>query len=482
MTFPQSNSPAAAPEGSRSKGLGLTARVLLLILGFVLVAEAIIYVSALSNARLSLLKDRISAANTAALVFAASPQDMIPKSLAMEILDSVGTKTIAMKIHGTKRLLAVSDMPEAIDEEVDLRDASAFVAIPAAFRTLFASKNRVLNVRGPAPMGGDFIDIVMDESPIQQSLRATSTNILLASALLSALVAGLAALALDLMVLKPIRRLTRNLMDFAQNPADFRRIIVPSGASHEIGQAEGALASMETALSTELKEKKHLAALGLAVAKINHDLRNMLASAQLFSDRLALVKDPTARRIGEKLISTLDRAIAFCHSTLAYGRSLEPQPKPKWLDFHAAAAEVADALGLNFGENHILWRVDAPSDLKIYADPEHFQRILLNLARNSLQALKESPQIAAPSISLHATQDSAAVRLLIGDNGPGIPEHLRARLFQAFHITARAGGSGLGLAIAAELVHSHGGEIQFMPRDHGAWFTLSFPNPASDLH
>ena len=455
--------------------MGLSARVILLIMGFVTVAEAIIYVSALSGARLAFLKDRIAAAHTAALVFTASPQDMIPEALAMEILDSVGSKTIAIKIHGTKRLLAVSQMPEKIDEAVDLMDSSVMTAIPAAFRTLLAGQNRVLNVKGPAPMGGDFIEIVLDETPLQQALRATSANILLASILLSILIAGLAALALHLMVLRPIRRLTDNVMRFAQNPEDINRVIKPSGATHEIGQAEGALASMQTALFHELHQKKHLAALGLAVAKINHDLRNMLASAQLFSDRLANVKDATARTIGAKLILTLDRAIAFCQSTLAYGRSLEPQPQKQWVRFSQLAADTADALGLGHGQNRIVWSVDAPPDLMIYADPEHLQRITLNLARNAAQALSETAEIINPCICLTGRIEGEAAQLEIADNGPGIPHHLRAHLFQAFHTTARAGGSGLGLAIAAELAQAHGGKIELIDSVTGARFRVSLP-------
>ena len=158
-------------------------------------------------------------------------------------------------------------------------------------------------------------------------MRRYSVNILLLSLLISGLVASLAALALHLMVLRPVRRLTSNVVAFAADPENTARIIVPSGRTHEIGAAENALAGMQTILARELTQKKHLAALGLAVAKINHDLRNMLSSAQLISDRLAGVNDPLVMRLAPKTGGDARRAIRFCQTTLAYGRSADDPPK-----------------------------------------------------------------------------------------------------------------------------------------------------------
>ncbi len=73
---------------------------------------------------------------------------------------------------------------------------------------------------------------------------------------------------------------------------------------------------MEQTLVDELRTKKNLAALGLAVAKINHDLRNMLSAAQLLTDRLVDVRDPLTQRLAPKLVSTLDRGIRFCQAIL----------------------------------------------------------------------------------------------------------------------------------------------------------------------
>ena len=291
-----STSPALTPPNNAVR-FGLAARVLALIIVFVMLAEVAIYVPSIANFRNNWLRDRLAAARIAALVLEAAPQDMAPEDLKQELLKSVGAKMIVLKMHDTRRLLAVSDMPPQIDETYDLRAPSTAEGNTAAFRTLAAPPGRNLNAVGNAPMGADFVEITIDETPLRAAMLNYSVNILALSLFISAIVAGLAALALHWMVLRPVRRLTSNLMSFGENPEDVTRIIQPSGARHEIGRAEEALAGMQSALSRELTQKKHLAALGLAVAKINHDLRNMLASAQLFSDRLSAIADPVAQRL-----------------------------------------------------------------------------------------------------------------------------------------------------------------------------------------
>ena len=93
---------------------------------------------------------------------------------------------------------------------------------------------------------------------------------------------------------------------------------------------------MQRDLASMLQQKSHLAALGLAVSKINHDLRNLLTSAQLFSEGLSSLPDPRVQRFAPKLMRALERAIAFCESTLSYGRAQEPPPDRRPVDVEAA--------------------------------------------------------------------------------------------------------------------------------------------------
>lgn len=473
--------PAPLPQDKPVR-FGIAGRVLALITVFVMLAEVAIYVPSIADFRNNWLRDRLAAARIAALVLEAAPADMVPEDLKHELLMSVGAKTIVLKMHGTRRLLAVSDMPPQIDETYDLREPTAAAGIAAAFRALAAPPGRNLNVVGNAPMGADFVEITIDETPLKEAMRRYSVNILAVSLLISGIVAGLAALALNWMVLRPVRRLTSSLMEFGDNPEDVSRIIQPSGAGHEIGRAEEALAAMQSALSRELKQKKHLAALGLAVAKINHDLRNMLASAQLFSDRLSAIADPIAQRLAPKLVATLDRAIRFCQSTLAYGSAAEAPPRLRRMLLRPVADDVAQTLTAG-GEGRVAFQIDVPEAFELHADPEHLFRVLLNLARNAREALEatgSAPGLPA-RVVVRARREAGAAVIEVADTGPGVPPKLRANLFEAFHTSTRPGGSGLGLAIAADLVRAHGGTLALTGAAPGATFRITLPERANGL-
>jgi signal transduction histidine kinase len=448
--------------------------------GFVILAEIAIYVPSIANFRTNWLMTRLSAAYTAALVLEAAPKGMVPAELKRELLDSVGARMIVLQMGEARHLLAVSDMPPAIDESADLRSYSAWDSITAALQALIAPAGRIIDVKGPAPMGANFIEIAMDEAPLKAAMREYSENIVLVSLFISAIVATCAALAIHMMVLRPVRRLTSNLMAFAERPEDASRIIVPSRRTHEIGQAEKALAAMESALARELREKKHLAALGLAVAKISHELRNMLASAQLLSDRLAALPDPLAKRLAPKLVGTLDRAIRFCQATLAYGRAVEEAPKLRRVSLHALAREALE--GAVPAPSGIEAINDVPRDMTITADEEQMFRVLLNLCRNAAEALEGARDgiNRQPRIRLSAHREDGNVLIRVADNGPGLPPAARERLFEPFRGSVRAGGSGLGLAIAADIVRAHGGQVRLLDNnDHsdldGAVFEASLP-------
>src|SRR5918997_785203 len=132
-------------------------------------------------------------------------------------------------------------------------------------------------------------------------------------------------------------------------------------------------------------QKSWLAALGLAVSKINHDLRNLLASAQLFSDRLAGLPDPTVQRFAPKLMRALERAIDFCQSTLSYGRAQEAPPERRLLALQPLVEEVRETLGVG-PDSNVQWISSVERDLRIDADPDQLFRVLVNMGRNALQA------------------------------------------------------------------------------------------------
>ena len=472
----------AAPAPRRRYSIGLSSRVLVLMFVFVMLAEVAVYVPSIANFRNNWINDRLSSAFIAALVLEATPADMVPEDLSRQLLANVGAKTIVIKIHNARRLLAISDMPPEVDETWDARAPAPVESIAASWRALLARPGRMLNIVGAAPMGGDSIEIVMDESALQAAMYRYSINILLLALVISLIVGALAVLAMHWAILRPVARLTGNLMRFGDDPEDASRIIVASGAGHEIGRAEAALRVMQLTLVRELNQKKHLAALGLAVAKINHDLRNMLAAAQLLTDRLVDAPDPLTQRLAPKLVGTLDRAIRFCQSTLVYGRAADDAPvlrKMRLMPLVDEAIETVSPFGKVAGANRNPLDIDnaVPPDFDIMADSEHMFRVVANLLRNAVEALESAGTAdgAVPQIRVAARKAGATAVIEVSDNGPGIPAAIRPRLFAAFQGSTRIGGSGLGLAIAADLVRAHGGSIELAETATGATFRIALP-------
>src|SRR5665213_667228 len=389
-----------------------------------------------------------------------------------------------MKMGLRRRMLAIDDMPPPVADTCDMRNFTTVDAIVDAFAMMLNTKNNEMRVVGPAPMGGEYIELIMDESPLKKAMLRYSTDILFLSLVISGITAALVYLALHYMFVRPMRRITANMIAFRADPENADRVIAPSSRIDEIGTAERELATMQIDLASMLHQKSRLAALGLAVSKINHDLRNLLASAQLFSDRLAKIPDPGVQRFAPKLMHALERAIAFCQSTLSYGRVQEPPPDRRQIPLEPLVEEVHETLG--FGpEGPIRWIDAVERGLIVDADYDQLFRILLNLTRNALQTLESRDRAerdpGRDQIRVTGRREGAVVVIEVSDTGPGFPVMARERLFEAFQSSARSGGTGLGLVIAAELVRAHGGEINLVEGTIGATFRLTIPDQAVEL-
>jgi signal transduction histidine kinase len=475
---------AVRPEEIRTPRFGLSGKLLVLTILFVMIAEVLIYVPSVANFRVVWLKDRLATAYTAALVLDAAPNGIVSDELGKQILDSIGARAVAMKMGTRRRMLAVDDMPPAVAATYDMRNVYAVDAIIDAFATMLNNKKDVMRVVGPAPMGGEYIELVMDEQPLRKAMLRYSADILFLSLVISAITAALVYLALHYMFVRPMRRITANMIAFRADPEDNERAIVPSTRLDEIGLAERELATMQSELASMLHQKSRLAGLGLAVSKINHDLRNLLASAQLFSDRLAKIPDPGVQRFAPKLMHALERAIAFCQSTLSYGRLQEPPPDRRPIPLEPLVDEVHETLGLG-ADAPIRWITAIERGLIVEADYDQLFRILLNLARNAVQAMDTQAEgrtdPGRDQIRITGRREGAVVVIEVSDTGPGFSEKAQAHLFEAFQGSTRTGGTGLGLAIAAELVRAHGGDIRLVEGTIGATLRLTIPDRAVEL-
>ncbi len=472
--------PISSKGSDVRRGLGLSGKLLLLTLGFVMLAEVLIFVPSIANFRFNWLMDRLQAAQIASLAAEAAPNGKLPEMLREQLLMAAQVRGIAVKFPARRLLVMAEDMPPEIDADFDLTQTTALGKVMDALMVFPHSEGRTIRVSGEPPISnGAIVEVVMSEAPLRQAMVRFGLSILGLSLLISIITAGLVYLALNWLLVRPMRRLTENVIEFAHSPEDGRRIITPSGRGDELGRAESALASMQTELRDMLQQKSHLASLGLAVSKISHDLRNTLASAQLISDRIGMVKDPTVERATPKLISSLDRAIRLCQDTLQYGRAREPVPQRQKLIVRMLAEEVGDSLGLPRAEGP-LFNVSVPADLTADADQDQLFRILSNLCRNAMQALEAQKTSGGGAILVHGYRNGSGTIIEVGDTGPGIPKRALANLFVPFEGGVRVGGTGLGLAIVNELVRGHGGTVELARSGpDGSTFRIVIPDSGS---
>jgi signal transduction histidine kinase len=263
--------------------------------------------------------------------------------------------------------------------------------------------------------------------------------------------------------------------DYREAPEDPRRVIMPLASVTELRRAETALFDLQTQLSAALRHRERLAILGGAVARISHDLRNMLTTAQLLADRMEGSADPTVARSAPKLISSISRAINLCENTLAFGKAEEMAPEPVEVEVAGLVSDVFEAdLSRNGQEVRLV--SDVGKGITAWADPDHLFRVLMNLVRNARQAIEGAGRPGLIAVSAAAVAGGCEIR--VKDDGPGFTDRARANLFRPFEGGARKGGTGLGLAIAVDLVRGHGGALELEETGPGGTvFRIFLPGP-----
>ncbi len=459
----------------------LSGRFLILTAAFVLLAEVLIFVPSVARSRLNYLELRLQAAQIASLALLADDSLDLDESLEQELLQNAGVYNVVLRRDEVRQLILSSPIPEPIEDTYDLRDKSSVTLIQDALATLFDGNGGIIRVIGePVQEGGELIEVTLEQGPLRRAMIQDGVQVLSLSALIIILLASLLFVAVRILMLRPIERVVGHMRAYAAAPEDARRIISPAASVTELREAEQTLQAMQTQLTGLLRQRERLAQLGSAVAKISHDLRNILASTQLFADRLEESEDPLVRRMGPKIVASLSRAISLCESTLAFGRVEEPPPRLSRVPLAAVVAEVIDGERLAAGEADISFSENIPAGLVLRADGEQLYRVILNLVRNARQAIAASGK--GGEIGLSAEEDDEAWWIFVTDTGPGLPPRAREHLFQAFQGAATKGGTGLGLAIAAELVRGHGGQLELRRSDPGGTeFAIHLPKENAQL-
>lgn len=455
---------------------GLAGRLLALTVLVVLASALLVFLPAIASFHELRVRDRINLAQTAALALEGAP-DLTP-GLERELLENAEVLRIALRRDEVRELLLESaeEAPAAMPRTFDLRTASDFQRFNWAFETLFASDGRVLRVIAePRFESGEFIEIVLNEAPLKRETWAYARQTAAAVLIISIVTGALIYFMLSWLFVRPVTALTHRIERFRDAPEDATIFTEPSRRSDEIGRADRAVADMAGHVRGSLRQRERLAGLGAAVARIAHDLRNALSTAQLIADRLSASDDPRVVQAAPRLERALNRAARLASESLKFGKAEEAAPVLTRLNLGEAANEaVADALA---AYPSMARRVEIAADLFVTADAEHLHRILVNLIRNGAQAVERARRQGAPdAIALRAFRRGALVVIAAADRGAGLPEAARAHLFEPFRSADRAGGAGLGLAIARELARAQGGDVTLAKTDgEGAVFEISLP-------
>ncbi len=451
----------------------LSGRFLALTIIFVMLAEVFIFVPSIARYRQDYMTARLERGQIASLALLAN--DMIDPELEVELLRNAGVFNVVLRRDEVRELMLASPMPSPVAATFDMRDPPATTLIVDAFDRLLTPEDEVVRVIGnPTQDAGLLIEITMPTADLRASMIDYGIRILILSAVISIFTATLLFFAVRALLVKPIKGVVSAMKSYAAAPDDARRIIQPSATVRELMEAENALRALQTDLTSMLRQKDRLAALGGAVAKVSHDLRNILTSAQLFADRIERSEDPVVARMAPKLMGSIGRAVNLCESTLAFGKAEEPPPKLDLVPLARIVHDVIESERLAAAETPITFDDDVPPGLIVRADPEQLYRIVSNLVRNARQAL-ETAKVGG-GIHISAGEDSAAWWISVEDTGPGLPPKAQEYLFQPFQGGARKGGAGLGLAISSELVRGHGGALELSRTGpEGTCFTIRLP-------
>ena len=422
---------------------------------FVAAVWGLVYLPLMAQFRQNFLEERITAAQMAALATDEAPDQAISPRLEGELLDTAGVIAVVMRRNDKSFLLGGDVMPHVADASYDLRSPLLGELIMDAIDTLQAEGERVIRVVGNSALPGTrLLEITIDEMSLYDSMQSYSNAVILLASVISVFTGILVYLALHWLMVRPMRRLKDSIVTFRQQPeVDHNILRGVTRRSDEIGLVERELSRMQDELRQSLNQKSRLAELGEAVAKINHDLRNILATAQLASDSLQRVEDPRVQKVSKRLISAIGKAVKLCERTMRHGRADEPLPEKRWVSLWTLIDDVASSLGY-YDRSSFHFGIDFDKDLTILADKDQIHRVFMNLCRNAGEAQGENGSIRINAMK----EENGLTHIRITDKGPGVPEKAQENLFKAF-TSAKSGGTGLGLAIARDIVIAHGGQI-----------------------
>lgn len=454
----------------------LSARLVVLMVLFMTLAGLLMQLPAVARYRMACLEDSIARGFDIALALRGSrerqaqPATSTPEYMLEEVLlhhsQLLGVEVGPMP---GPQVWILGTIPDRVDATVEVPEQTIPALLLDTLQTMLGGAERIVRVRG---VQGNKVPVAVyvDEAVLYRDVYSYTLWIVLYSLLIALALAALLYLCLQWLMVRSIRTITRSLMRFREDPEQAARALPSGGRGDEIGYIEAELGRMQRELRAALAQQTRLAALGAAVSKLNHDFKSILSTVSIASGRLAKVDDPTVRKIAPLLVGSVERAIALCTQAQDLARGDQVALSRTRFMLRDLAEEVWAALEAR-GGGRVAWHDRVRPDLELDADRERLYRVLLNLGQNAIQA-------GATQLRLEGVCRDGQCVLDLHDNGAGIPEGQRRRLFQPFVGSSRAEGTGLGLVTARDLVRAHGGDLALRNTGpQGTCFRIHLPQP-----
>ena len=461
-------------------GYSLSARMLWLAIGIVLTTEALAFAPGLAQERQRWLAERFAQADMAILLASAAPGGETDARTRDALLRRARINEIRLVDRGTQVILVAPSMPAERQPGVDLRQERWAAGMFRAVAALVSDGSGVLRVSDQSPFTvGTDLELVVPASGLKEALWRFSAHYALLSLLIAGINGAMVYFALVVFLVAPMRRITDSIMAFRSDPERVKPLdprgvtFLPDG---EMAIASREIAAMQSALSTVLGRNARLVSVGTSVAKIGHDLRNVLSPALLLSERLETHSDPAVRRSGVTIMNAVDRANELIGQTLKFVRD---GPAPLAAVRFPLATLVAEAIETMGISSTCHMRQEIAPERTANADRDQILRVLVNLIRNAVEAGARNLVVrsADPSMPAPATAPPFGVIAIdIIDDGQGLPEAVRETLFRPFTRSSKSGGSGLGLAIAHDLMRANSGDMALVSTGPaGTVFRLYLP-------
>ena len=440
----------------RSPAFGLSWRILGLVVIAVMTAEILIFLPSIARFRSDYLNQLIESGTLAALALDATPDNMVTEQVKRNLLNNARVDAVVLVEPNKPKRALMNIEPRPTMPSFNLKEQGALPLIWDALAAMANDGSRYIRVGGESMrLPNAMVWIVLDELPMRIAMYGYASRILVLSIIIAMFTAFLLYVALRWLVIRPLQDLSADMIAFRRAPEEAGTERPPTSRRDEIGVVDREFQNLQRELRASLRQKSRLAEVGAATNKINHDLRNMLSTARLLSDRLARSDDKRTRSLAPTILNTIDRAARLASDAIEYVRD-RPTPRLATIELADLIDEVGVALqeqGEDSNPNIVREWVNAVAhDQQARADRDLLYRVFVNLGRNAFEA-------GATAVTVRARTGDRYLTIDVTDNGPGVPQEVVAEIFRPFITGGRPGGAGLGLAIARDLVRAHGGDI-----------------------